>query len=321
MHHDGAMNAMPSLALTADLFALLGEPTRVRLLTLLAAEEMTVAELAAATGLGQSRVSTHLGRLRKAAVVSLRKAGAATYYSVNERGMLGEARRVWDLVRAEVRDPALDRDRQRWLGVRRARDQASAWPDALAGQMERHYSPGRTWESLARGLIGLLELGDVVDGGAGDGAVAELLAPRARSYTLVERNPRMLTAAAARLHGKRNVSLCNADLAALPLPPASFDTALLLNVLVEVAEPAPVLAGLARVLRPGGRLLVVTLDAYDDDELGAAYRHLQPGFAPAALRKLLVRAGFTVESCAVTSREHRPPRLAVVTAFARKVSS
>jgi DNA-binding transcriptional ArsR family regulator len=307
-----------SLAHTADLLQLLGEPTRVRLLTLLAAEEMTVADLAAATDLGQSRVSMHLGKLREARVVSDRKSGVATYYSLNERGMTAGIRRIWELVQAEVDDATLEKDRQRWEALSRSRDRAAAWPDAVAGQMERHYSPGRTWESLARGLVGLLALGDVVDAGAGDGAVAQLLAPRSKSYTLVDRNEKLLAAAGQRLAGQANVRLIHDDLAKLSLPPSSADLVLLLNVLVEIDDPAPVLARLAGVLRPGGRLLLVSLDAHEHAEIAAAYRHVHQGYHPAAIRKLLGRAGLEVESCEVTSREHRAPKLNVVTAIARK---
>lgn len=307
---------MPSLALTADLFQLLGEPTRVRLLWLLAAEEMTVADLAAATDLGQSRVSGHLGKLREARVVRDRKVGVAVYYSLDERRMPAEARRVWTLVRDEVHDAALDKDRQRWQLLSRSRDKAAAWPDAVAGQMERHYSPGRTWESLLRGIIGLVNLGDVLDAGSGDGAVAQLLAPRSRSYTLIDKNERLILAAGLRLQGATNVIMKLGDLREPIFAPASFDVALLLNVLVEIEEPAAVLTGLAGLLRPGGRLVVVTLDGHEHADLAAAYNHVHLGFAPAALRKLLQRTGFAVDSCEVTSRERRPPRLQVVTAFA-----
>src|SRR5262250_643088 len=109
--------SMPDLADTADVFQLLGEPTRVRLLSLLAAEEMTVADLAAATDLGQSRVSMHLGKLREARVVSDRKVGVATIYSLNERGMSSGTKRVWELVQGEVQDAVLDKDRQRWRAL------------------------------------------------------------------------------------------------------------------------------------------------------------------------------------------------------------
>ena len=307
---------MASLATTSDLLSLLGEPTRVRLLSLLAAQEMTVADLAAATSLGQSRVSTHLGKLREARVLTDRRVGAATYYALNDGGMPAGARRVWALVRDEVKDPALENDRQRWRALTHSRDRG--WPDAVAGHMERHYSPGRTWESLARGLVGLVELGDVLDAGGGDGAVAELLAPRSRSYVLVDRNERLVGAAARRLAGAANVAVHRADLTALPFDGPCFDRVLLLNVLVETERPDAVLASVAGVLRPGGRIVVVTLDAHAHADLAAAYHHLHLGFAPAAVTKLLERAGFTVESCAITSREHRPPRLQVVTAFGKR---
>jgi ArsR family transcriptional regulator len=302
---------------TAALLGLLAEPTRVRLLSLLAVEELTVVDLSAATELGQSRVSMHLARLREAGVVRDRKVGAATRYSLNERGMPAVARRVWGFVRNEVHDAVIDKDRQRWDALVRARDRAASWPDAMAGQMERHYSPGRTWESLARGLVGLIQLDDVLDAGSGDGTVAQLLAPRSRSYTLVDRSARMLLAAGLRLRKHGNVRLERADLRELPFGSSSFDTALLLNVLPEIDEPPQVLGQLARVLRPGGRLVVVTVDAHEHAELAAAFKHVHLGFAPAALRKLLARAGLEVESCEVTSRERRPPRLKVVTAFAR----
>src|SRR5262249_6841878 len=101
-------------------------------------------------------------------------------------------------------------------------------------------SPGRTWESLARATIDLLDLGDVLDAGGGDGAVAELLAPRSKTYTLVDRNDKLLAAAAARLAGLPNVRIRAGDLRNLDLPRASFDVALLLNVLVETEEPAAI---------------------------------------------------------------------------------
>jgi DNA-binding transcriptional ArsR family regulator/protein-L-isoaspartate O-methyltransferase len=311
---------MPSLAHTSGILSLLGEPTRVRLLSLLADEEMTVADLAAATNLGQSRVSTHLGRLRAARVVADRKVGSATFYSLNEPGMPAEARRVWALVRDEVRDAALEKDRLRWKAVSEARNQAASWPDAVAGHMDRHYSPGRTWESLARGLVGLLALGDVLDAGGGDGAVAELLAAHSQSYTLVDRNERLVRAARRRLEGVPHASVCRADLTRLPFDRPRFDLGLLLNVLVEVDDPEAVLASLAAVIRPGGRLAVVTLAAHDHADLAAVYHHKQLGFAPAAVRRLLQNAGFAVESCSVTSRERRPPRLQVVTAFGKRES-
>ena len=205
-----------SLDTTVELLQLFGEPVRVRLASLLAREELSVAELVAALDVGQSRVSTHLGRLRDAGVVRDRRAGASTFYALAE-AMPEGARRAWELVASEAKDPLLDADRARAAKVVAARDKARGL-DAIAGEMERHYTPGRTWEALARGFVGLMTLGDVLDVGSGDGAVAELVAPRARSMTLLDRSERMVDAARARLRGEPRVKVVCGDAAALPSP-------------------------------------------------------------------------------------------------------
>jgi len=306
-----------ALDVTVDLLQLLGEPTRVRLLSVLAREELSVAELTAILEVGQSRVSTHLGRLRDAGLVRDRKAGASTFYALNASAMPEAARRVWALVEAEVADAVIEGDRARCDTVIAARQQGGGL-DALAGQMERHYTPGRTWEALARGLTGLLRLGDVLDVGAGDGTVAELVARRARSLTLLDRSERMIDAARTRLAGIGGARFVVGDAHELPFRDASFDQVLLLHVLTLTHEPARALSEAARVLRPRGDLVVLTLDAHEASEVSAAYGEVTAGFAPAKLKRMLQKAGLSVERCETTSREKRPPHFVVVSAFARK---
>src|SRR5207244_7858172 len=113
--------------------------------------------------------STHLGKLREAGVLRDRRSGPSTVYSLNDGSMPAEARRVWALLEGEVADAVLEADGARADALVRARECAGAWPDAVAGQMERHYSPGRTWEATARAFLGLIELGDVLDAGSGAG--------------------------------------------------------------------------------------------------------------------------------------------------------
>jgi len=297
---------------------LFGDPTRVRLLNLVAQEELTVAELTTITELQQPRVSTHLGKLREAGLVRDRKVGASTYYSVNEETMPPAARALWKLLRSQIQDDVIDSDRKRMQQLVRARDKAQSWPDAVAGQMERHYSPGRTWEATARGLIGLLRLGDVLDAGSGDGAIAQLLAARAKSVTCLDRSERVMAAARQRLGRERNVRFAVGDLHELGFGDAQFDHVLLFNVLTYAHTPARVIAEAARVLRPRGDLVVVTLEAHQQEDIVAAYQHVNSGFTVPALRKLLQKAGLTVESCAVSSREKREPHFQVITAVAHK---
>jgi ArsR family transcriptional regulator len=308
---------MTDLRTTTGLLQLFADPTRVRLMALLEHEELTVAELVEVVGLAQSRVSTHLGRLRDAGLLRDRRAGSSTYYRV--RDDLPDAARLWRLLRTEVRDATLDADRRRaeaLIRERSGRGEGTGWADSVAGQMERHYSPGRTWESYARAFLGLVRFGDVLDLGSGDGAIAELLAPRARSLTCVDRSPRVLAAARDRLSTVEGVRFVLADAAALPFAPGSFDEVLALNVLNSVGERVRVLGQAAPLLRPGGRMVVAAVAPHGHAEVTAGYGHRDSGVDPASLRQELEAAGLRVDHCGITSRERRRPHFEVVHAFA-----
>jgi ubiquinone/menaquinone biosynthesis C-methylase UbiE/DNA-binding transcriptional ArsR family regulator len=309
---------MTTLAATTDLLHLFGDPTRIRLLALLARHQLTVAELTAILEVAQSRVSTHLGKLREAGLLRDRRNGASTLYALNDGAMPREAGGLWALLQGQVDDAVLASDAERCEAMLRARDQGTGWPDAVAGRMERHYSPGRTWEATARAFLGLVELGDVLDGGSGDGTIAQLLAPRARSITCLDRSPRVLAAARARLARVSTVRYLLGELEAIPTRDARFDHVLLLNVLTSARQPARVIAEAARVLRAGGGLTLVTLDAHQHGDVTARYGHQHAGFKAVAVKRMLTQAALTVDACEVTSREHRQPHFQIVTAFARK---
>jgi len=307
---------MADLGSTSNLLGLLAEPSRVRLLALLAEHELTVNELTSITELGQSRVSTHLGKLREAGLVRDHRVGGSTFYRLANGEMPAEARKLWTLVADGLDDDQLAADRQRCSALLRARRAAARWPESVAGEMERHYSPGRTWEALAGGLIGLLRLGDVLDAGAGDGATAQLIAPRARSITCVDVSEKLVDAARVRLAGFPNARAEVADVHDLPFEDARFDQVLLLNVLPFLRAPARALGAAARVLRHGGTLALVTLAEHDHLDVTSAYGHKHAGFSPAAVRRMLQKTGLAVETCDVTSRERRAPYFQVITAFA-----
>src|SRR5690606_41852300 len=120
--------------------------------------------------------------------------------------------------------------------------------------MERHYSPGRTWEALARSVLPLFETGDVLDIASGDGVLAELLAPHAHRYVCIDSSRRVVAAAGERLRHYRNVEVREADMHALPFKDASFDLVVLMHALTYAARPAQACAAAALVLRPGARL-------------------------------------------------------------------
>lgn len=298
-----------------ELFKLLGDPTRVRLLSLLGQEELTVGELARATRLPQPRVSTHLARLREGGLVRDRRAGPSCFYSASDEWMPEDARAVWAALRARNGDPLLEQDRERVRDLIGARGES--WADSVAGQMERHYSPGRTWEAALRGLLGLANLGDVLDIASGDGALAELVVGRARSVTCVDLSRKVAAAGARRLSHLPGVHFRVADMHDLPFAEGSFDQVLLMNALTYSERPSVAIAEARRVLRPGGALAAVTLGRHRHRAVADTYTHVQLGIDPDEIRELLSAAGFEVSLCEVTSREKRPPHFEVVTAHAR----
>jgi len=309
---------MPSIADTVDLLRVFGDPTRVRLAALLERDELTVAEITRITDLPQSSVSTHLGKLREAGVLRDRREGASTYYSMNDGAMPGGLRKLWGMLGADIDEPLVRADRERCEAFVAARAGGRDWPDSVAGQMERHYSPGRTWEAITRGLLGFTHLGDVLDAGSGDGAIAELLAPRARSITCFDRSEKVLEAARRRLARLPNVAFAPGDVQALPFADADFDQVLLLHVLVYVDEPRRAVAEAARVLATGGTLVVTTLAPHEHREITSTFGHVHEGLPPKKLSAWLETAGLAVERCEITSRERRAPHFEVVTAFAHK---
>ena len=305
------------LAATSALLRLLSDPTRVRLLALLAHEELTVAELSAVLRLAQPRVSTHLAKLKEADLVRDRRAGVSSYYRAN--GEL-EAREsaLLQALKDSVDDALLREDERRLPGVLAKRARAEGWADTVAGDMERHYSPGRTWETLARGMTRLVETGDVLDIASGDGVLAELLAPRARSITCIDAGARVVEAARRRLAGHANVEVMLGDMHSLAFPDARFDLVLLMHALTSSDRPAAVVAEAARVTRSGGRVLAATLGRHAHRTTVEPFEHRNLGFTVDELAGLGRDAGLEVLACERLTRERRPPHFEVLSLLARK---
>jgi SAM-dependent methyltransferase len=288
------------------------DATRVRLLALLEREELTVAELSAITRLAQPRVSTHLARLKEAGLVRDRRAGVSAYYRFDEAALDPAQRALWLSISTGSDDPLLRQDAERVPAVMATRAADQNWADSVAGAMERHYSPGRTWEALARSALPLLDPGDLLDIASGDGVLAELLAPHARRYVCVDASARVVAAASERLRRFGNVEVLEGDMHALPLPDASFDLVVLMHALTYAAKPARAVAEAARVLRPGGRLLLSSLARHEHRAVVEAYGHRNLGFTEKELRRFVERAGLQVTSGETVTREKRPPHFEVV---------
>ena len=294
------------------------DATRVRLLALLAREELTVAELSAITQLAQPRVSTHLAKLKEGGLVRDRRAGVSAYYRFDEDALDPAQRALWQSISTGSDDPLLRQDAERVPAVLAMRAADQNWADSVAGDMERHYSPGRTWEALARSALPLLETGDVLDIASGDGVLAELLAPHAGRYVCVDASPRVVAAARERLRRYPNVEVREGDMHALPFADAGFDLVVLMHALTYAAKPAQAVAEAARVLRPGGRLLLSSLARHEHRSVVAAYGHLNLGFGARQLRQFAERAGLRPGPVESVTRERRPPHFEVISLIAVK---
>lgn len=296
----------------------LADATRVRLLALLEREELTVAELSSITRLAQPRVSTHLARLKDAGLVRDRRAGVSAYYRFEDTGLDEAQRALWRTLREGSDDPLLRQDEERIPGVLAARAADANWADSVAGDMERHYSPGRTWEALARSALPLLAPGRVLDIASGDGVLAELLAPHSQEYVCVDASARVVAAASDRLRRFEHVAVREGDMHALPFEDGHFDLVVLMHALTYATRPAVAVAEAARVLRPGGRLLLSSLARHEHRAAVEAYGHVNLGFTDRELRKFMEKAGLEIATTETVTREKRPPHFEVIALIGRK---
>jgi DNA-binding transcriptional ArsR family regulator/protein-L-isoaspartate O-methyltransferase len=296
----------------------LADPTRVRLLALLERDELTVAELSAITRLAQPRVSTHLAKLKEADLVSDRRAGVSAYYRFNTESLDPAEGRLWEALRDSTDDPLLRQDAERLPAVLATRASDQNWADSVAGDMERHYSPGRTWEALARSTLPLLAPGDVLDVASGDGVLGELLAPHAKTYVCIDSSARVVGSARERLRKYAHVQVLEGDMQALPFAPASFDLVLLMHALTYAARPAQAIAEASRVLRRGGQVVVTCLGKHEHQTTVTPYGHVNLGFSTKELRRHAEKAGLEIVVCEPVTREKRPPHFEVITLLARK---
>ncbi|GAB6197017.1 ArsR/SmtB family transcription factor [Lysobacter xanthus] len=294
------------------------DATRVRLLALLEREELTVAELSAITRLAQPRVSTHLARLKDAGLVRDRRAGVSAYYRFDDDALEPARRALWRMLRDGSDDPLLRQDADRVPSVLASRAADQNWADGVAGDMERHYSPGRTWEALARSALPLMQAGDVLDIASGDGVLAELIAPHAHRYVCLDASSKVVMAASERLQRLGNVEVHEGDMHALPFDDAQFDLVALMHALTYADEPARAVAEAGRVLRPGGRLLLTSLAKHEHRSVVEAFGHVNLGFSDRELQRFATRAGLDVVSSGTVTRERRPPHFEVISVIARR---
>jgi ubiquinone/menaquinone biosynthesis C-methylase UbiE len=281
-------------AIFDDLTAL-SDSTRSRMLLLLDRHELTVSELCAILQLPQSTVSRHLKTLADANWVVSRREGTSRYYTLSLDERDAPTRRLWSLLREQVGATAgADQDAWRLKGVlARRRSKSEEFFESTAGQWDKLREDLFGAASHLQALPALLDERWVVgDLGCGTGYVASALALFVARVVAVDRSGEMLQAAKRRLRDMPNVEVKRGELEALPIANEELDAATLLLVLHHVADPAGALSEAARVLKPGGRLLIADMLPHDREEYRQQMGHVWLGFSDDHLRGLLVTAGF-----------------------------
>ena len=277
--------------------AALSDLARLRILRLLAAGELSVGELARALQLPQSTVSRHLKVLFGAGWIGRRSEGTASLYRLTEDALDDGSRQLWRLIRDRVGPlPTFDEDDRRLVEVlAERRTDSKAFFGRVAGEWNE-LRCGLFGEAFTtEALLGLVRADWVVaDLGCGTGNAAEHLAPVVGKVIAVDREPAMLEAARKRLAGFDNVEFRPGDLTeALPFPDRAVDAVVVFLVMVYIPEPASALIEMARILRPGGMVLIVDLVAHDRESYRHTMGHLHLGFEPRQVEQWGRSAGFS----------------------------
>lgn len=296
---------------------LLSDPARVRMLLLLEQEHLSVVELQQVVGRGQSQISTHLAQLRAAGLVEDRREGKNSFYS-----LAADARSVLPVLHeaaAEIPEAAADTEALR-LVLDRRKDRMRSYFDALAGRFGREYLPGRSWQGLCEALLALLPPLIIADLGAGEGTFSQLLARGAERVIAVDSSEKMVQFGSdlAARHGLTNLEFRLGDMEACPIPDGLVDLVFFSQSLHHAQHPERAIAEAWRIVKPGGRIVILDLLRHQFEEARELYADTWLGFSEVDLRRFLGDGGFRDVESRVVHREPEPPFFETVLALGRK---
>jgi len=307
---------MPSIVKTLRAAA---DPSRLRILLLLQAEELSVAELQEILVMGQSTISTHLAQLKQAGLAEDRRTGKSSLYRLASGATEGVIINLLAEARAELTEAAADQAAMRRV-VKKRQDRMRAFFDSVAGRMGRDYVPGKSWKSLTEAFLRLLPPTTIADLGAGDGAFALMLAQNAQRVIAVDSSEKMLEVGReqARRNNITNIEFRHGDMEELPLDAASVDLVFFSQSLHHAAHPDRALREGARILRPSGRIVVLDLARHRYEQARELYADEWLGFAESDLESMLIAAGFSSPYVSVVDREADAPQFQTLLAVAHK---
>ncbi|MGA7241617.1 MAG: metalloregulator ArsR/SmtB family transcription factor [Terracidiphilus sp.] len=296
------------------------DPNRLRILLLLKAEELSVAELQEILVMGQSTISTHLSQLKQAGLVEDRRIGKNSLYRLTTASGGGD---ILDKLLAEagreIPEAAHDHTTARRV-VKKRQDKMRAFFDSVAGRLGKDYVPGKSWKSLAEALLRLMPPMVIADLGAGDGSFSLLLAQSAARVLAVDSSAKMIEFARdqARRHHVKNIDYRLGDMEELPIDDEAVDLVFFSQSLHHALHPQHAIAEAARILKPGGRIAILDLAKHRFEEAREMYADEWLGFSEAELESMLQGAGFAKIQTSVVQKESEPPHFQTMLAVAHK---
>lgn len=293
-----------------DTLKTLADPTRLRILNLLSHDELSVAELQEALGMAQSRISSQLAVLRQSELVADRREGKKSFYSLSPNIPATEAALLKAALAAAADSPETQDDVANLDHViAKRRRQAEEYFNLIAGRLGKNYCPGRSWEGIGHFLLYLVPKIRVVDLGAGEGLISQLLARHAEHVYCVDSSTRMVEVGSelAKRNKLDNLEYILGDIEDTSLPDQSVHLALLSQALHHALRPEKAIAEAFRLLKPGGRLVILDLKEHTFEKAHELYADRWLGFPENKLHHWLKAAGFeNVEVTAVAKEEVEP---------------
>lgn len=294
----------------------ISDSTRIRLLSLLHQEELSVGELQEILNMGQSRISTQLSILKNDQLVSDRRQGKNKLYSAT---IPSNFLKLISLAAAELEESEQDKLSLQHL-LRKRADHTRAYFDELAGKFGKQYVPGRSWKALAEALLKILNYEVVADLGAGEGTLSQLLAQRAKHVIAVDISPKMVQFGQdlAKQHGLDNLEYRLGDITSPPIDNGTLDLAIFSQALHHADKPQEALRTSIKKLKSHGKIIILDLLQHQVEQARELYHDTHLGFSEVGLYSMLDQAGFQNIEVVVADKEVEKPHFQTLLAVAEK---
>jgi ArsR family transcriptional regulator len=311
------------MASIVKILRVLADPNRLRILLLLEGEELSVAELQEILVMGQSTISTHLSQLKQAGLVEDRRTGKSNFYRrpAGTSGAGGVLDEVLGKAKSEIGEGGRDQAERRRV-LRKRQDKMRSFFDSVAGRLGRNYVPGKSWKSLAEALLRLMPAMTVADLGAGEGSFALLLSQRAVRVIAVDTSAKMIEVGReeAQRNGVKNVEFRQGDMEEIPIGDGEVEVVFFSQSLHHALHPERAVEEAARILAPGGRVVILDLAKHRFEEAREMYADEWLGFSEAELEAMLLKAGFANVQTSVVDKEAETPQFQTLLAVGDKAA-